>query len=681
MRSQSFHLSLAEDGIAILTFDQPGSSANVFNEETLRELDLVLEEVERQSADLTGLVISSGKPSIFIAGADLKQLSTATEPKLGDLIDLGQAVLGRLASLPITTVAAINGACAGGGCELALACDWRVASDSPKTRIGLPETQLGIIPAWGGSTRLPALVGLPTALSIILSGKLFKPAVAKRKGLVDEVVPVECLLDRARASATQGKRRPKRRSLLHNPLGRALIRARARHHLMVRSRGHYPAPLRALEVASRSVSTTPLLSQRNEREAILDLAQRRKTKNLIRLFFLSEQARKLRLPNTDPLPIENATVIGAGVMGAGIAYWLSARGLRITLQDISAEALALGMQRIESHYAKAVKQGVMSKVDAARGMDRIVPDCGDFPMQRMDLVLEAATEDLDIKKKIFRRLGGRVGPETLLASNTSALPVSELADCVPYPEQFVGLHFFNPVPRMKLVEVVRAERSSDQALARSLKFVQRIGKFPVIVNDHPGFLVNRILLPYLVEAANRYADGGDPVAIDRAMLDFGMPMGPLRLLDEVGLDVALHVANTLSRAFPDQLPVPLLMEQMVRRGELGVKSGAGFYLYDQKGPRPNPSPLAQRSSAHALPDDLGAQLARTMVEEARHCLEEGVAESADDIDFAMILGTGFPPFRGGPLRYGEAAGVLRPRRTAEAHPVASADLHSQSVIL
>ena len=676
----AFRLEVGEDRIALLTFDQPDSPANVFNLATLEELDERLREIEA-AQNLAGLVIQSAKPSIFIAGADLKTLSTAQANELSDLITLGQNVFGRLASLAITTVAAIHGACAGGGCELALACDWRVASDSPATRIGLPETRLGIIPAWGGSTRLPALVGLPTALGIILSGNLLKPVAAMHKGLVDEVVPPECLLAHARASLTKGKRRTKRRFFLHNPIGTALITRRARATLRTRTRGNYPAPFKALEVASRSVSTTALLSRRNEREAILDLAKRPETKNLTRMFFLSEDARKLRIPDATPAAVHSGAVVGAGVMGAGIAYWLSARGLHVILQDINADALAQGMKRIESHYAQAVKQRVMSKVDAARGLDRVVPASGSIPLKRMDIVIEAATEDLDIKRRIFEDLALRASPRTILATNTSALPLRKLASCIPLPDRLVGLHFFNPVPRMKLVEVVRADSTSAHTLATAVQFVQRLGKLPVVVADYPGFLVNRILMPYLVQAGTLFEQGGDPVAIDRSMLDFGMPMGPLRLLDEVGLDVALHVAKTLSSAFPNRLSVPLLMESMVRGGYLGVKSGAGFYLYDQRGPRPTPPALAMRGASRALPDDLGLQLARTMVAEARRCLEEGVAESPDHIDLAMILGTGFPPFRGGPLRYGLEAGLFRPHHTPDAMPVELGDLHSNPVSL
>ena len=665
--AHAFHLEITDDRVAILTFDLPGRSANVFNEKTLLELDARLARIEREP-DLAGLIIRSGKPAIFIAGADLDALAGATLDELGDLITLGQNVFSRLASFVIPTTAAINGSCLGGGCELALACDWRVATDAPKTRIGLPETRLGIIPAWGGTTRLPKLLGLPAALPLLLSGKVLNSPTARHKGLVDEVVPPQCLVDQAHTLLARGKRKLPRRLLLHSLPAVAFIRHRARADLRARTRGHYPAPFKALEVASRSVSTTEFLSLRNEREAILDLARRPETKHLQRLFHLSEHARKLTIPRTRPRDVQRVAVIGAGVMGAGIAHWLSSRGLRVTLQDISAEALATGLGRIEKLYRAAVDRRILTRHEAERGLDRVVPALGPIPLRRMDLVIEAATEELEIKRRIFRDLADRIGTRTVVATNTSALPLRQLGLTLPLPGRLVGLHFFNPVHRMKLVEVVRGELTETEALATAVRLVQRIGKLPVVVSDSPGFLVNRILMPYLLEAATLFHNGGDPVAIDRSILQFGMPMGPLRLLDEVGLDVALHVTKTLSRAFPDRLPVPPLLVSMIREGLLGKKAGAGFFLYDEQGPRPNPAALELRGPVTALPDGLGFQLARRMVAEARRCLEEGVAESADDVDLAMILGTGFPPFRGGPLTFGRDCGLLRPRRTGLAPP-------------
>lgn len=681
MNSHAFNLQTKPDGIATLTFDLPGSSANIFNHESLMELGAQIDQLSLLP-HLKGLILASGKPSIFIAGADLKTLEKARDSELSELIKLGQSVFTRLAALSVPTVAAIHGACVGGGLELALACDWRVASDSPKTRLGLPETQLGILPAWGGTTRLTRLLGLPTALPMILSGKLFKGASARHKGLVDELVPEEFLLTTAQEILSRGKRPRPHFRLLHNPLAIALIRRSARRKLLAQSRGHYPAPLTALQVACQGIRRPLSQSLQLEHDAILELAPREETHNLMRLFSLSEHARKMRIDERTPRPIRHAAVIGAGVMGSGIAYWLSTRGIKVLLQDISDEALAQGMQRIETLYRKATEKRVFSKIEMARGLDRVVPMQDQVPLLRCDLIIEAATEDLAVKKEILRDLALRAGPHTIFATNTSALPLQALTEQFPHPERLVGLHFFNPVHRMRLVEVVKGQRTDRETLAQAVGFVQQIGKLPVLVEDRPGFLVNRILMPYLMKAGDLFAQGGDPVTIDSATLAFGMPMGPLRLLDEVGLDIALEVAKTLSASFPDRMSTPEVLVDMTDRGLLGRKVGKGFYLYDSLGPRPNPEALSLQGSSLALPDNLGEHLARTMIAEALVCLREGVTDSADDLDLAMILGTGFPAFRGGPVTCAQALGLLRPPRTAEAHPFDfSPPHHHPSVIV
>ncbi|HUF62373.1 MAG TPA: 3-hydroxyacyl-CoA dehydrogenase NAD-binding domain-containing protein [Verrucomicrobiales bacterium] len=649
------NLSLDTNGsIARIEFDRPNSSANVFDRPALEELDQALSQVEANAA-LRGLVLSSAKPSIFIAGADLETLADADAVQMRELILLGQRVFNRLADLAVPAVAAIHGACVGGGCELALACDWRVASDDAKTRIGLPETQLGILPAWGGSTRLPKRIGLPAALGIILPGKILRAGAARSVGLVDDVVPRERLVDYAEKLVSRGKRKQRRFPLLHNPLAAALIQSRARRDVLTRTRGLYPAPLKALQVVSRAVTSSREKSLSRELEAVTELAARPETRRLIGLFFLRERARKRKIPGGTPLKISRAAVIGAGVMGSGIAYWLSTKRIEVLLQDIDPAAVARGMASIEKLYAEGRKRKVFDAVSAARGLDRIQTTAEQAPLTSRQLVIEAAVEDLAIKKKIFAGLARRCAPETILATNTSALPVRELAAVIDHPERLVGLHFFNPVHRLDLVEVVRAEQTSAGTLATAVAFVQDIGKLPVVVADRPGFLVNRILVPYLVAAAERFEQGTEPEAIDRAMLDFGMPMGPLRLLDEVGLDVGGHVAHTLAAAFPDRMRVPEILETMTKRGWLGRKTGIGFYRYQNgKAIGPNPDLLALRQGK-ADADGLAPELTGLMIREAQRCLDEGVAESAEDIDLAMVTGTGFAPFRGGPLRYAQDA--------------------------
>lgn len=636
---------------AILVFDREGSSANIFDSATLKELSGLLDELATQP-EVTGLLIRSAKPDIFIAGADLKELSSARGERLDELIATGQALFNRIADLPYPTVAAIHGACVGGGFELALACDWRVASDSSKTKVGLPETQLGILPAWGGTTRLPDLLGLPEALPIILSGKLHSAFLAKRKGLVDEIVPKEHLKSHALGFLQKGKRHHTHNPITHNQAVAALTRVQAQKELQKKTHGHYPGPEAALEVAVASIGRTRTQSQQAEMEAIARLASLPETAQLIRLFFLQERARKHRHTEAEPKKIHQAAVIGAGVMGSGIAYWLSTRKLGTLLQDISPDALAKGMKSISHLYADAVKHHVLSKTEAARGSDRIHPSAGAIPLHRCDLIIEAAVEDLGIKKKIFADLSSRCRPDTILATNTSALPIGELASSISNPERLVGLHFFNPVHRMQLVEVVRTDSTSDETLATAVAFVRRIGKLPVVVRDSPGFLVNRILMPYLVKAAAMFEEGGDPEEIDKAMLDFGMPMGPLRLLDEVGLDVAMHVASTLTAAFPERMSLPTVVEKLLKAGHTGRKGGSGFYVYDAASPAVNAEAIGFQIGTEDTPSDTQEILSDLMTLEAKLCLEEGVAETADDIDLAMILGTGYPPFRGGPMERG-----------------------------
>lgn len=641
-----------EASIAMLTFDREGSSANIFDKEVLVELDGHVSKVEQDST-LTGLMIKSAKPSIFIAGADIKTLAKAPKEELVELLELGQRVFDRIALLKIPTVAAVHGACAGGGCELTLACDWRVLSDASSTRIGLPETQLGILPAWGGSTRLPRLLGLVQALGMILGGRLLKSGAAKHKGLADAVCPVEDLYDYALTFLKRGKRKRCSHFFAHNPLSVAVIRSKAQASLMNKTKGLYPALLKALDVACQAVRGSHADSLAREREAFLDLAEMPQTKRMIGLFFLNERAKKIKPNEAEPAKLNRVATIGAGVMGSGIAYWLSTRGKQVILQDINDEALAHGLGRISKLYQASAKRHVMSRAEASNGYDRIYASSERVPLNRCDLVVEAATEDLDIKRKIFADLNARCGPETILATNTSALPIHELAAVMDHPEKLVGLHFFNPVHRMKLVEVVEADSTAPETLASVVRFVQGIGKLPVVVKDRPGFLVNRILLPYLVEAGEMFVRGANPKMLDDAMLQFGMPMGPMRLLDEVGLDVGFHVAQTLAAAFPDRMKVPEVLETMVSEGHLGKKCGSGFYLYQENGDsEPNPKAIALQQG-NDEPENIATTLARLMTDEAVRCLDEGVAATAEDIDFAMVMGTGYAPFRGGPLRYSD----------------------------
>lgn len=647
------HLRLV-DGVAVISFDRPDKSANVIDAEFLNELETALRAVV--CYEVEGLVFVSSKPSVFLAGADLESLGRLHGEALEAVVARGQAVFSRIASLGIPTIAAIHGACLGGGLELALACDRRIASDDPATKLGLPETQLGLLPAWGGSTRLPKLIGLPKALDLILNGKQVTAKHARKLGLVDEVMPKERLTERA--IALLGRTAPKRKSffLTNNPISATVIRRLTKRQLLAKTRGNYPAPLAALEVVGHGAWITGGNFDRSfsrEREAFVRLAETDAARNLLRLFFLQEKAKHYRHdPSLDPKTlsrIERTAVIGAGVMGAGIAQMTASRGVQVILADLDPGRVAVGMKAVSGLFSEAVKRRIFTTHEARRKLDLVTPSAERVPLHRCDLVIEAAIEDLEVKKKIFADLCARTAPGTILATNTSALSVTELAKAggITYPERVIGLHFFNPVSRMKLVEIITTEFTTPEVVERTLAFVRALGKTPVVVKDSPGFLVNRILMPYLIEAG-RLAESGVPVAmIDEAMLDFGMPMGPLRLLDEIGLDVAAHVADTMVGAFGERFAPPLLLADLVRAGHLGKKSGRGFYRHNRGKADPDSFAKAPRD----LPDktQIATRLNQLMVEESKRCLAEGLVRDADAVDLAIILGTGYAPFRGGPL--------------------------------
>jgi 3-hydroxyacyl-CoA dehydrogenase / enoyl-CoA hydratase / 3-hydroxybutyryl-CoA epimerase len=659
---------IGDDRVCLLTFDRPESGANIFDAATLDELNEHLDFVENDSS-LRGLIIASAKKSIFVAGADLKTLLQQAQG--GDLhafIAHGQGVLNRLAELKIPTVAAIHGASAGGGYEVALACDYRIASDDPATRIGLPETTLGLIPAWGGCTRLPRLIGAEKAADVITKGKLYSAQEAMKLGLVDEVVPREQLLDAAGKKLSGGKRK-------------AAGGAPATSSPLAPLRQHgTAAPERAWEIINKTLSISPNESLRMEVDAIVDLVKTESTQNLIRNFFLAEKYKK-GTSKAAPEKVVHAAVIGAGVMGSGIAQWLSSRGVTVILRDIAREQIDRGLANIEKTYADAVKRGLMTEEKAKAGRARIVASTAPMELRDVQFVIEAASERFEVKKEIFRELGMQAGPKTIVATNTSALPVGRLADATVSPEHVIGLHFFNPVNRMKLVEVVVAKQTSEDTCEQSLAFVRQIGKLPVIVRDSPGFLVNRVLFPYLLDAAELFESGLDAAKIDNTLVQWGMPMGPVRLIDEIGVDITIDIGNTLEKAYGRRDHVSAILLWLRDGKMLGRKAGAGFYKYEGKAQTPNESLVQWRRALHGEPEgaegpnippdwhrdprlrlneeELAHRLVLLMVNEAARCVEEKIVDSPEDADYGMILGTGFAPFRGGPLRFAEHFGLKR----------------------
>ena len=666
---QNIQREVSGSGIAVLTFDRPNSAANIFDERTLEELNEHLNFLESEKG-LNGLVIRSAKPKIFIAGADLNSFTQDTRAeRIAMAVERGQKTFDRIGRLPYPTVATIHGVALGGGFEVALACDYRVASSDSATKVGLPETNLGLLPAWGGSTRLPKLIGLPNALEAILTGRQYAAKQALKIGMVDAVAHPQRMAEVA-AKMIQESRGKKRSYKLHianrSPLSK-IVKSQVEKKTLAKTRGHYPAPLKALEVACASLTVSHEQSLANEKNYLVELALTETTQNLIGIFFLQERAKKLRLPaDVQPVAdapaktIKKALVVGAGLMGAGIAQWLSSRGIRVLLKDIGPAPLGKGMQSIAKIYREAVKRHLFSEVDAQNAYDRIVPIYEEVPLREVDLVMEAAVENLELKQQIFSSLESRVSPGTILASNTSALSIDALAASLAHPERVVGIHFFNPVHRMQLVEIVRGTKTDGPTLTAALRFVKDIGKLPVLVRDSPGFLVNRILLPYMIEAVRLFAGGHRVEKIDRVMLDFGMPMGPLRLTDEVGLDVSEHVAKDLVQRVKHLPPPDETIEKMMDKAWLGRKSGKGFYDYssgEKEKINPQLSGFQPAEPAVVNEGDLRDRLVLLMVNEAARTLEEKVVDAPEDADFGMIMGTGWAPFRGGPLRFADHLGV------------------------
>lgn len=646
---------ISHDGICMLTFDRPDSGANIFDAATLGDLSAQLDFIERESS-LRGVIVSSAKKSIFIAGADLQTLLRQAEGGgMRDFIAEGQRIFNRFAALKIPTVAAIHGACAGGGYEIALACDWRVASDAPATRIGLPETTLGLVPAWGGATRLPRLIGPAKAGEVILKGKLYSAQEALRIGLIDDAVPQEKLPEAAREKLKAGKR-----AQTLEPVEAEPVQA---------PKSDNPALARAAEIINRSLASSVEDSMKRELDAIVDLSETESTRNLIRNFFLAEKYKKGsgKAPNEK---IAHAAVIGAGVMGSGIAQWLSARGITVILRDVSVELLDRGLANIEKIYGRAVKRGLMSEEKAREGRARIVASANPGPMRDVQIVIEAASEKLEIKKVIFHDIDGKIDDTDILATNTSALSISTLAAETKHPQRVIGLHFFNPVSRMKLIEVVIGKQTAEETKERALAFARQIGKLPVIVQDRPGFLVNRVLFPYLLDAAELFERGVAAEQIELALLEWGMPMGPLRLIDEIGIDITIDIAVTLEKAFGERARTPALLQKMRAANILGRKTGTGFYKYEGKQQSPNESMEKWRGSnepPEMSSNDLALRLVYLMVNEAARCLEEGVVAAPEDADYGMILGTGFAPLRGGPLRFADHFGIAEMVRAGERH--------------
>ncbi|MFN2386363.1 MAG: 3-hydroxyacyl-CoA dehydrogenase NAD-binding domain-containing protein [Thermoanaerobaculia bacterium] len=675
--SGAFRLEIGEDGLAVLTFDLPGEKVNKFTRDVLAELSTLLVRLSREPR-ARALLVRSGKLDVFIAGADVKEFTRARPEDAPEGARRGQAIFEQLAHLPHPTVAAINGICLGGGTELALACDYRLMSDAPKAKIGLPEVRLGLFPAWGGSTRLPRLVGLPAALDLILTGKQLDARRARKIGLVDEAVPAPIFdryaVDFSRSKVGTAKPRDRRRAMTPadwalegNPFGRKLVLQKAREKVLEETGGHYPAPLEALAVIEESYGKSVEEGLEAEARHLANVFGGEVQKNLLRIFFWTEEIKKetgVEDPSVQPRPVRRVGVLGAGLMGGGIAHLAADKALSVRMKDVDPKALARGFAAAASLWKAVVQKRRMKPREMESRMALISGTLEYTGFARCEVTIEAVVEKLGVKRSVLADWEGVVPDSAMFASNTSTLPISEIAAGARLPRRVVGMHFFNPVNRMPLVEVIRGRHTDDETVATIFALAKALGKTPVVVRDSPGFLVNRILAPYLSEAVRLVREGCRIEQVDSTMTAFGMPVGPLALLDDIGLDVAVKAAEVLQSAFPERMP-PSGNEALVAAGRLGRKSGRGFYAYDG-GKRGEPSREAyaalgvEPAKTSPIPaETIEARLVLPMVNEAAFCLEEQVVARPEKLDLAMIFGTGFPPFRGGLLRYADTLGIAQ----------------------
>ena len=676
------------DAIGWITFDDPTRSLNVLSEPVMKRFAETIDEARTAARDArVRAVVIRGKDKSFIAGADIEVIGRVENPDLAEAqIRLGQAIFSNVTALPVPTVAAVHGLCVGGGVEMSLSCDYRVLSDSERTTMSLPEVQLGILPAWGGTTRLPRLIGLQAALDMLLTGKRVRASKAKRIGLASAVVPAPIFQEAVRdftlgLIGEKGAPRTRKRSFVQRalddtPPGRRVVLHTARKKVLQQTGGHYPAPLAILDILGQTLSKSVEEGLAAEAREAASLLVGAVCKNLVHVFHMREASRKgTGLPtgsSAEPRSISKVGVLGAGVMGGGIAHLAASRGIESWMKDIEHEAVTGGLQHARGLFDKAVKRRRMNVREATQAMESISGGVEYHGLSGSDVVVEAIVEKMEVKKAVLAELEDHVSADCIIATNTSSLSVEEMASALSRPERFCGMHFFNPVHRMPLVEVIRAPGTSDEAIATIYRLALDLGKVPVVVGDGPGFLVNRILGPYLNEAGFLLSDGASIEMIDRVAKRFGMPMGPLRLVDEVGIDVSSHAGASLHGALGDRLtPAPALLE-LGRTGRLGKKGGLGFYRYEDgkdKGIDDSiyaelpsvPTPGASEAGTIAGADGervVRRRLVLAMINEAARILGDGIAASAADVDLAMIMGTGFPPFRGGLLRF---ADTLHPR--------------------
>ncbi len=646
MSYKHWRLEIDQANLAWLTFDREGMPINSLSREVFDELSEVIKELSTHSP--VGMAIVSGKANGFIAGADVSQFTQLkTSDEAFELIRQAQLILDKLEALPFPTVACIHGFCLGGGFELALACTYRIATDEGATQIGLPEVKLGIHPGWGGTVRLPLLIGAPKAMEVMLQGRSFSGRAMARMGAVDACVPLREL----KRAATQflltkpAKHSAKWHESLTNyswlrPLLGNIFYSQLKKHKV--NKNHYPAPYAIVRNWMRDGARGHALL--NEAKSIAELMVGDVARNLVRVFFL--QTAMKELGKGSKFDAQHVHVIGAGTMGGDIAAWCAYKGMRVTLQDQSPERIAPAIARAYQLFKKKLKEPRLIQL----AMDRLQPDIEGRGVASADVIVEAVFENLEVKQAIFKKVESMAKKTAIMATNTSSIPLEEIATVLNNPERLVGIHFFNPVAKMPLIEVVKGVQTGEAIVKDAARFVSKISRSPIGVKSSPGFLVNRILMSYLMEAMKLLEEGYAPHVIDKAAVDFGMPMGPVTLADMIGLDICLSVAKELVHAYGGEIPQRLV--DMVQAGQLGVKTGAGFYPYKNG----KVQPAKELSEPRDL-DVIADRLILLMVNESVACLSEGVIATSDQLDAGMIFGTGFAPFRGGPLHYAKARGI------------------------
>ena len=631
---------LRPDGVLVLSFDREGESVNTFGQDVLIELDGLLERIMLEPPK--AMILRSAKDKGFIAGADIREFQAFdAKGTIGDSILRGQRIFQRIADLPFPTVAAIHGFCMGGGTEIALACRYRIVSNDASTRIGLPEVKLGIYPGWGGSVRLPRLIGAPAAMDLMLTGRTLSASAAKSLGVVDRVVDTSNLINAAATLALKGADRPFKQNLtawITNtwPARQLLAPQMVKQVARKARKDHYPAPYALIETWRRSSGSVQQLLDA-ERRSVIKLAATPTARNLTRVYFLQERLKGLGGKDHG---IQHVHVVGAGVMGGDIAAWAAYKGFHVTLQDREQRFIDTAMGRAQELFAKRVKDERKRPEVAAR----LVPDLDGEGVAKADLLIEAIIERPDAKRDLYTAVEPRMKADALLTTNTSSIPLTELREHIARPAQFAGLHYFNPVAMMPLVEIIHHDGMAPDTEKRLAAFCKAIDKLPVPVAGTPGFLVNRLLFPYMLEAATAYSEGIPAPVIDKAAVKFGMPMGPIELIDTVGLDVAVGVGAELAPFLG--LPIPAALSAPPEAGKRGKKDGQGLYRWQNGRARKPEIP-----AGYTAPDDLEDRLILPFLNEAVAALHDGVVADAELLDAGVIFGTGFAPFRGGPIQY------------------------------